>query len=94
MSETLQLNCTTSHSRFIALLLGLALFLPGVSSAQDTDANSVHWAYAAFLGTGWYKLDSNRQVYVLRIPPRWYFRDSSIDDQRDRHRRGVAAESR
>jgi hypothetical protein len=78
MSETYQLNRTASHSRFITLFLGMALFLPGVSSAQDTDAESVHWAYAAFLGTGWYKLDSNRQVYVLRIPPRWYFRDSSI----------------
>jgi len=53
-------------------------------SAQEIDGDSVHWAYAAFLGTGWYKLDSNRQVYVLRVPPRWYFRDSSIDESGQR----------
>ena len=58
----------------------LLLLLPGISSGQDSGEDGVHWAYAAFLGTGWYKLDSDRQVFVLRIPPRWYFRDSSIDE--------------
>jgi hypothetical protein len=66
------------------LVMGLMLLLPGVSTAQETGDDSIHWAYAAFLGTGWYKLDDNRQVYVLRIPPRWYFRDSSIDESGQR----------
>ena len=56
------------------------MLLPSISLGQDESPDIVHWAYAAFLGTGWYKLDSNRQVYVLRIPPRWYYRDSSIDE--------------
>ncbi len=80
MSEIYPLNYAASHSRLILLLISLFLLLPGVSLAQDTGEDSVHWAYAAFLGTGWYELDRNRQVYVLRIPPRWYFRDSSIDE--------------
>ena len=66
------------------LLLSLLLLLPGLSAAQDSAAEGVHWAYAAFLGTGWYKLDSDRQVYVLRIPPRWYLQDSSIDESGQR----------
>ncbi len=74
------LKNTTSYSQHIALIMGLFLLLPGTSPAQDNGDEAVHWAYAAFLGTGWYKLDSNRQVFVLRIPPRWYFRDSSIDE--------------
>ena len=74
------MNTKDSLLRLFTLLICLLLLLPGPSSAQDTGEDSVHWAYAAFLGTGWYKLDSNRQVYVLRIPPRWYFRDSSIDE--------------
>lgn len=80
MSETHPLNHASSHSRLVALLISAVLLLPGVSLAEDTEKDSVHWAYAAFLGTGWYKLDNNRQVYVLRIPPRWYYRDSSIDE--------------
>ena len=62
----------------------LFLLLPGISSAQDSSEDAVHWAYAAFLGTGWYELDNDRQVYVLRVPPRWYFRDSSIDESGQR----------
>lgn len=53
--------------------------LPGLLQAQDANAEQAHWAYAAFFGTGWYKLDGNREVFVLRIPPRWYYRDASID---------------
>jgi hypothetical protein len=74
------LNRPLSLISSVALLTGL-LSLAQATSAdqQDPGSEPVHWAYAAFLGTGWYKLDNNRQVYVLRIPPRWYFRQSSID---------------
>jgi len=74
------LKNTSSHSCIIALFIGLFLLFPGASPGQESGEDVVHWAYGAFLGTGWYKLDSNRQVYVLKIPPRWYFRDSSIDE--------------
>ena len=67
-----------------ALLILFFLFLPVSSNGQDSEDIAVHWAYSAFLGTGWYKLDGNREVFVLRVPPRWYFRESSISDSGQR----------
>lgn len=67
-----------------ALLALLLLILPGTSTGQESEDVAVHWAYSSFLGTGWYKLDGNREVFVLRIPPRWYFRESSINDSGQR----------
>jgi len=68
------------HPCIVFFLMVTAVLFPSLLSAQDSSVESVHWAYSAFLGSDWYELDNNRQVYVLRIPPRWYFRDSSIDD--------------
>lgn len=79
MSEQPQLNQTHLPISLHIALLSALLYLPGLLQAQDTGDEPVHWAYAAFLGTGWYQLDENQEVFVLRIPPRWYFRDASID---------------
>ena len=57
--------------------IAAALFFCAHANAGDKTGEPVHWAYSSFLGTGWYDLDGNRQVYVLRIPPRWDFRKSS-----------------
>lgn len=78
------MNRIPTHLLSVFMLTGIFLLCPDASSAQETEEDSVHWAYASFLGTGWYKLDENRQVYVLRVPPRWYFRDSSIDESGNR----------
>jgi len=40
----------------------------------------VHWAFGSFLGTGWYRVSEDRNAFVFRIPPRWTFRPSSIDE--------------
>jgi len=82
--KTHPLNRILSHHYVIALFVSVIMLGPGISSAQESPGESIHWAYAAFLGTGWYKLDANREVYVLRIPPRWYFKDSSIDESGQR----------
>lgn len=50
----------------LALLLGLALAPRMAQAQQDTDV--IHWAYANFLGTGLYRLDANREVYMLNAP--------------------------
>lgn len=55
--------------------LVLALMLPGALAAQEVPYKSepekqVHWATAAFFGTGWYQVDENRSMYIFRIPPR------------------------
>jgi hypothetical protein len=60
------------------------LLFSGLSSAQDSSEGTAHWAFSYFLGSGWYELEKNRQVYIVRIPPRWYFRDSSIDESGQR----------
>ena len=74
------MNRIPLHPLSVCLVLSLTLLSPAISTAQESGSEPVHWAYSAFLGTGWYKLDSKEQVYVLRIPPRWYFRKSSIDE--------------
>ena len=61
--------------QLFALLLAVLLCLPVTTYGQDNEDSVIHWAYATFLGTGWYKLDANREVYVLRAPLRWYFKD-------------------
>jgi len=74
------------RSRFNAtiLVMSLILLLPAALMAEETETDSIHWAYGSILGTGWYKLDGDRQVYVLRVPPRWYYSDSSIDESGQR----------
>jgi len=38
----------------------------------------VHWAFAAFLGSGWYRLGTGHDVFVLRVPPRWRYREPDL----------------
>ncbi len=53
------------------ILLAL-LALPRPAAAQDT----VHWAYSAFLGTGWYQVEAELDVFVLRAPLSWTWRET------------------
>ena len=65
---------------FPAICLFLAMGLQLVQAeGQTPEYDPIHWAYSSFLGTGWYQLNDNREIYVLRMPPKWYFRDASID---------------
>jgi len=73
--------------RTLVLLL-LALFADALQAqAQAPPPNpeeQVHWAVGAFFGTGWYKVDDNRSVFVLRIQPRQLLREPALDDQGQR----------
>jgi len=41
----------------------------------------VHWAVAAFFGTGWYQVDDNRSMFIFRTAPRQTLRESArLDD--------------
>jgi hypothetical protein len=65
------------------LFLGLAISTQAVAQLKDIKeepAKQVHWAMGAFFGTGWYKVEENRSVFVFRIPPRQTVRESSIDE--------------
>jgi len=73
--------------RTLVLLL-LALFADALQAqAQAPPPNpeeQVHWAVGAFFGTGWYKVDDNRSVFVLRVQPRQLLREPALDDQGQR----------
>jgi len=59
----------------------LCLLLPGFLMADGTEEiEPVHWAYSSFFGTGWYRVDENRSVYVFRISPRQSTRASSQEE--------------
>ncbi len=59
--------------------------MPAPSSAQEAEPADVHWAYAAYFGTGWYSVAGDRDVFIVRITPRWTWAEASIDDENSRH---------
>jgi hypothetical protein len=65
-----------------SLLLALVLVLvPSALPAQAVPyepepEKQVHWALAAFFGTGWYQVDKNRSAFIFRIPPRQTVREA------------------
>ncbi|MBT8060054.1 MAG: hypothetical protein KJO33_10685 [Gammaproteobacteria bacterium] len=54
----------------IVLLCPAAAAAQAVPYAEPEPEKQVHWATAAFFGTGWYQVDENRSVFIFRIPPR------------------------
>lgn len=67
---------------FRSLSLLLLVLLPGLAKAQEVKydpGEQVHWASAAFFGTGWYQVDDNRKAFIFRIPPRQVVRESGWD---------------
>ena len=64
------------------------------AQAQQTleAEETVHWAYAAFMGTGLYKLDDNREVFILRVPLDWQWREPALTEDGQR-RLGVRFEA-
>ena len=56
------------------------LFSLADSRAQEPDASSVPWAYGAYFGTGWYRVDGDREIYVIRYTPRWEFREPDLSE--------------
>ncbi len=66
------------------LLKRLLLILPCLSivtplSAQEDGQASVHWAYSAYFGTGWYAVEGDRDVFIFRVTPEWGLRESSYE---------------
>ena len=54
----------------IFLLFPLTVSAQAVPYQEPEPERQVHWATAAFFGTGWYRVDDNRSVFIFRIPPR------------------------
>ena len=71
----------TNMSLLRFLVCSACLFLSFTEvRAQDISASRVHWAYSSYFGTGWYQVDGDRDVYVLRMTPRKELRESDLAD--------------
>ena len=56
------------------------LLLASAGAAQENPPASVHWAYSAYFGTGWYRVDGDRDVFVVRMTARWDWAEAYLDD--------------
>ncbi len=72
-----QFSCFITFRNVVSALL---LSLPICGLAQELEPPNTHWAFSAFIGTGWYRISDNRSVFVFRIPPRQVVRESSFDE--------------
>jgi hypothetical protein len=52
--------------------------------AQDVEGELIHWAYASFFGTGWYKIGSGSEVFALSVRPRWTWREPELHENGER----------
>lgn len=74
---------------FVRVLIVLLLFclFPASLWAQYAKAEpekQVHWASAAFFGTGWYRVDDNRKTFIFRVPWRQRIREAGWDEGGER----------
>lgn len=60
------------------ILSACLFFVIAESRAQENPASSVPWAYGAYFGTGWYQVEGDRDIYVIRYSPRWEFREADF----------------
>ncbi len=71
-----------------ALVLAVLIFgSPApVASAQEAQPfePTIHWAYASFFGTGWYKINDQRSGFIMRAPFRWTFGEAGINEDGSR----------
>lgn len=75
--------------RRVATLLLLLFAAPLAAQTAEYDAaRQVHWATAAFFGTGWYQVSDNRQAFIFRVPPRQVLREPGWDED-GRRRLGI-----
>ena len=73
-------SITAARSALLLILLSVA----GNGAAQQIEPTAneptVHWAYASFFGTGWYRIEDGRSVFVLRGTPSWSFGEAGFDE--------------
>ena len=65
-----------AQSVFFGLLCLLVSFAD--AAAQEVGSSSIHWAYSSYFGSGWYRVSGDRDVFVLRVNPRWDLRDADF----------------
>ena len=51
------------------LVSGAVLLLASVAGAQEKPVPTVHWAYASYFGTGWYKISDQQRAFIANFAP-------------------------
>jgi hypothetical protein len=72
--------CHTAWLKHAVLLLPLLVGTSASATETRTVFEPVHWAYSSFFGTGWYKVDDARSVFVLKAPIRQTLRESALSE--------------
>ena len=62
----------------LGLLLAGGSDLARAGEMAPEEPEPIHWALASLFGTGWYTIDGNREVYVLRAPMRYTIRETEF----------------
>jgi len=66
--------------QLLAFVVTLIFASTGLADVEKQNVfEPVHWAYSSFFGSGFYKIDDVRSVFVLRAPIRQILRKSSLD---------------
>jgi hypothetical protein len=60
------------------------LVSPQTAVSQEQAPATVHWAYSAYFGSGWYSVPGNRDVFVARMTYRQALSDASLDADANR----------
>ena len=65
-------------------ILSMMMFLANAALSQQMPETSVHWAYASYFGTGWYKISDQQSAFIANFAPRWASRDTGWSKVADR----------
>jgi len=76
--------CHTAWLKYIIMLLPSLVGTSASAAESRSIFEPVHWAYSSFFGTGWYKVDDARSVFVLKAPVRQTLRKSALSDSSER----------
>lgn len=68
----------------VVLTVLFALWADQSAVAQTEPEPDVQWAYASFFGTGWYRIDDQRNAFIVRGTPRWQFGEAGFDESGQR----------
>jgi hypothetical protein len=70
MLSLLRATTRAQARRWLApVVLGCGLLRPDVATAQEMPEPTVHWAYASYFGTGWYKISDQQSAFIANFAP-------------------------
>jgi len=69
-------------ARGLAVVGLVCLSLAG--QCQESEQQTVHWAYASFFGTGWYKIADQRSSFIVNVAPRKTIGEAGFDEDGQR----------